>query len=104
MCKTFSKIIISVNDRVISLKKIVETKFGISCKDQILVYKDKILKSDLKSLNSFNIRQYSRIHIFDERDIKANANDIGDDLYGKNRRLFFFVVLPSENLIFFSFD
>lgn len=81
-CKTFSKIIISINDRVISLKKIVEAKFGISCKDQILVYKDKILKSDLKQMNSFNIRQYSRIHIFDERDIKANANDIGDDLYG----------------------
>ncbi len=73
-----------MNDRVITLKKIIETKFGISCKDQILVYKDQILKSDLKLLTSFNIRQYARIHIFDERDIKANANDVGDDLYGKN--------------------
>ena len=83
MCKTFSKIIVSINDRVITLKKIIETKFGISCKDQILVYKDQILKSDLKLLSSFNIRQYARIHIFDERDIKANASDFGDDLYGK---------------------
>ena len=81
-CKTFSKIAISMNDRVISLKKIVENKFGISCKDQILVYKDQILKSDLKLLHSFNIRQYSRIHIFDERDVKENAIDIEEDIYG----------------------
>jgi hypothetical protein len=79
-----------MNDRVITLKKIIETKFGISCKDQILVYKDQILKSDLKLLTSFNIRQYARIHIFDERDIKSNAKDVGDDLYGKNALVVYF--------------
>lgn len=78
-CKTFQKISISEHDRVITLKKIVEKKFGILTKDQILVYKDQILKSDLKSLSFYGLRQFSRIHIFDERDIKDNDEE---DLYG----------------------
>ena len=45
-CTTFSKINIPTSDRVITLKKIVETKFGISSNDQILVYKDNVLKND----------------------------------------------------------
>lgn len=82
-CFTFSKISISMYDRVITLKKIIETKFDISTKDQILVYKDTILKNDLRSLHTYNLRQYSRIHIFDERDLKENVTDIDDDdLYG----------------------
>ena len=70
-CSTYSKISISANDRLITLKKIVEKKFGINLEDQIIVYKDKILKNDLKILSSFHLRQYSRIHIFDERDLKG---------------------------------
>jgi hypothetical protein len=81
-CSTYSKISISMNDRLITLKKIVEKKFGISLDDQIIVYKDKILKNDLKLLNAFHLRQFSRIHIFDERDLKENFNDCDDDLYG----------------------
>ncbi|CAF0920262.1 unnamed protein product [Brachionus calyciflorus] len=80
-CKTFQKISISAYDRVITLKKIVERKFGILTKDQILVYKDQILKSDLKALSHYGLRQFSRIHIFDERDIK-DSNDEEEDLYG----------------------
>lgn len=79
-CSTFSKIGIPANDRVITLKKIIETKFGISCNDQILVYKDNVLKNDLKPLSFYRLKQYSRIHIFDQRDIKENASD--DDLFG----------------------
>lgn len=78
-CKTFQKISIAENDRVITLKKIVERKFGIQTKDQILVYKDQILKSDLKPLSFYGLRQFSRIHIFDDRDIKDNDEE---DLYG----------------------
>ena len=79
-CTTFSKINIPTSDRVITLKKIVETKFGILCNDQILVYKDNVLKNDLKPLHHYRLRQFSRIHIFDQRDIKDNASD--DELFG----------------------
>lgn len=78
-CSTFSKVSISVNDRVITLKKLIETKFGIACTDQILVYKDKILKNDLKPLSSYKLRQFSRVHIFDERDLKENSNNESDE-------------------------
>lgn len=81
-CTTFHKIGISINDRVITLKKIVEKRFGVLTKDQILVYKDKVLKSDLKLLNHYNLRQFSRIHIFDERDLKEDEPDLEEDLYG----------------------
>ena len=74
-CSTYSKISISANDRLIILKKIVEKKFGINLEDQIIVYKDKILKNDLKLLSSFHLRQYSRIHIFDERDLKGKKKN-----------------------------
>lgn len=79
-CKTFQKISISVFDRVITLKKIVEKKFGILTKDQILVYKDQILKSDLKPLSHYGLKQFSDVHIFDERDIKDSNDE--EDLYG----------------------
>lgn len=83
-CSTFSKISIATNDRVITLKKLIENRFGIACDDQILVYKDKILNNDLKPLSSYKLRQFSRIHIFDERDIKdsgaMNASD--DEIFG----------------------
>ena len=81
-CATYSKISISSNDRLITLKKIVEKKFGVGLEDQIIVYKDKILKNDLKILSSFHMRQYSRVHIFDERDLKENFNDNDDEVYG----------------------
>jgi hypothetical protein len=81
-CKTFSKVAVSMFDRVITLKKIVEAKYGISTKHQILVYKDNILKSDLKTLNAYNVRQFSRIHVFDARDLKENVNEVEENLYG----------------------
>ena len=81
-CATFSKICISGNDRLITLKKIIENKFGIACSHQIIVYKDKIMKNDLKFLYEFNLKQHSRIHIFDERDLDENMNEIRDDVYG----------------------
>ena len=81
-CTTFSKICISGNDRLITLKKIVEKKFGIACSHQIIVYKDKIMKNDLKFLYEFNLKQHARIHIFDERDLDENMNEIRDDMYG----------------------
>jgi hypothetical protein len=61
---------------------LIENKFGIACKDQILVYKDRILKNDLQQLCHYQIRQFSRLHVFDARDIKANADDLDCDLYG----------------------
>jgi hypothetical protein len=64
------------------LKKLIESKFGIACKDQILVYKDRILKNDLQQLCHYQIRQFSRVHVFDARDIKANSDDLDCDLYG----------------------
>lgn len=79
-CKTFQKISISENDRVITLKRIVEKKFGIFTKDQILVYKDQILRNDLRPLNYYGLRQFSRIHVFDERDIKDSNDE--EDIYG----------------------
>jgi len=69
-------------DRVITLKKIVETKYGISTRHQILVYKDKILKIDLKTLSAYNVRQFSRIHVFDARDLKENVNEMEENMYG----------------------
>jgi hypothetical protein len=75
-CSTFSKIIISPNDRIVILKKIVEKKFGICPEDQILIYKDKVLKSDLKPLSHHNIKQFAKIHIFDERDINNDDNEL----------------------------
>lgn len=79
-CRTFQKISISENDRVITLKRIIEKKFGIFTKDQILVYKDQILRNDLRPLNYYGLRQFSRIHIFDERDIKDSNDE--EDIYG----------------------
>ena len=64
------------------MKKLIESKFGIACKDQILVYKDRILKNDLQQLCHYQIRQFSRVHVFDARDIKANSDDLDCDLYG----------------------
>ena len=80
-CSTFCKISISSSDRLITLKKIVEKKFGISFDDQIIVYKDKILKYDLKTLQNYHFKQYSRIHIFDERDLKENVYELEDEVY-----------------------
>ncbi|RNA19830.1 RING finger nhl-1 [Brachionus plicatilis] len=79
-CKTFQKISISATDRVITLKRIVEKKFSIFTKDQILVYKDQILRNDLRPLSYYGLRQFSRIHIFDERDIKDSNDE--EDIYG----------------------
>lgn len=79
-CKTFQKISISGNDRVITLKRIVEKKFGIFTKDQILVYKDQILRNDLRPLSYYGLKQFSKIHIFDERDIKDSNDE--EDIYG----------------------
>lgn len=81
-CSTFSKINISASDRVITLKKLIENRFGIACDDQILVYKDKILNSDLKLLSHYKLRQFARIHIFDERDIKESDGNEDDSMFG----------------------
>ena len=81
-CSTFSKVNISPMDRVVTLKKLIESRFGIACDDQILVYKDKILNNDFKVLSHYKLRQFSRIHIFDERDIKESDGNEDDSLFG----------------------
>jgi hypothetical protein len=80
-CSTYTQIEIYSNDRVITLKKLVEARFGIALDDQILVYKDKIIKNDLKQLCALNVRQFARIHIFDKRDLKADQDEM--DLLSK---------------------
>ena len=84
-CSTFCKIGILATDRLITLKKIVEKKFGILCDDQIIVYKDKILKNDLKTLQNYHLKQFSRIHIFDERDLKDNVYELDDEVYESHK-------------------
>ncbi len=54
------------HDRIEKLKYIVEEKFGIPYDEQLLVYKDKVLRNDLKQLVNYRLRNYSRIHIFDK--------------------------------------
>ena len=80
--KTSTKISVYSNDRVITLKKIVEKKFGIACNNQIMVHEDRIMKGDLKFLNDFNLNQFDKIHIFDERDLEENIEEIEDGFYG----------------------
>ncbi len=75
-CKTFSKIGVRFDDRIEKIKKIVQEKFRIPYDEQLLVYKDKILKHDYKQLKAYHIRNYSRIHVFDKRDVKENLDDI----------------------------
>ena len=75
-CKTFSKIGVRYTDHIEKIKKIVEQKFQIPYFEQLLVYKDKILKYDHKQLRAYHLRNYSRIHVFDKRDVKENLDDI----------------------------
>jgi hypothetical protein len=65
-CKTFSKIGVLSSDRIEKLKYIAEEKFQIPCDEQLLVYKDKVLRNDHKQLANYRLRNYSRIHIFDK--------------------------------------
>jgi len=81
-CSTFFKIKIFSDDRVNTLKKIVERKFGISCRNQVLVHEDRIMNNDSKFLFDFKLRQLDKIHIFDNRDIEDNIDEIEDELYG----------------------
>jgi hypothetical protein len=75
-CSTYTQIEIYSNDRVITLKKLVESRFGIGLDDQILVYKDKVIKSDLKQLAALNVRQFARVHVFDKRDLKTDQDEM----------------------------
>jgi len=81
-CSTFTKINIFANDRVNTLKKIVEKKFGIACNNQILVHEDRIMNNDAKFLYDFKLRQLDKIHVFDERDLEENIDEIENELYG----------------------
>ena len=85
-CSTYTQLELDSSDRVITLKKIVEAKFGIGLDDQILVYKDRIVKNELTQLFALNMSQFSRVHVFDKRDLNeyqneadllANANSYG---------------------------
>jgi hypothetical protein len=60
---------ISSADRLITLKKIAEAKFGIECAQQILVHRDHILEAELRQLNQCGLRHGSLVHIFDKRDV-----------------------------------
>lgn len=75
-CKTFSKIGVRYTDHIEKIKNIVQQKFQIPYCEQLLVYKDKILKHDHKQLKAYHVRNYSRIHVFDKRDVKENLDDI----------------------------
>lgn len=103
-CSTFSKISISPSDRVITLKKLIENRFGIGCDDQILVYKDKILNNDLKLLSYYKLRQFGRIHIFDERDIKESDGNEDDALFGVYQQSNFAQVSFNKCLQYFQYS
>lgn len=77
-CKTFSKIGVKYEDRIEKIKNIIQEKFNIPYEEQLLVYKDKILKSDNKTLKHYHVRNYGRIHVFDKRDVKENLNEFDD--------------------------
>ena len=70
------KISVQITDCIEKLKKIVEKVFGIPCSEQLLVYKDKMLRTDSKQMYQYRLRNNSRIHIFDKRDVKENINEL----------------------------
>lgn len=75
-CQTYTQLDIMSNDRIITLKKLIQKKFSLDMNDQILVYKDKIIRNDLRQLFACGItRQYSRVHVFDKRDIKSDQDE-----------------------------
>ena len=75
-CSKFVKISVQITDSIEKLKKIVEKVFGIPYSEQLLVYKDKMLRSESKQMYQYRLRNQSRIHIFDKRDVKENINEL----------------------------
>jgi hypothetical protein len=78
-CTTFTKISVYGTDHLESIKKLVEKKFGIPYKEQLLVHHDKVMRSDYKQLFQYSIKSLSRIHVFDKRDVKDNIHEIEDE-------------------------
>jgi hypothetical protein len=74
-CSTVVQLPLYLNDRLITVKKMIEKEFSIALNYQILVYKDKILRNDLKQLHEFGLNSNSRVHVFDKRDIKEDQNE-----------------------------
>ena len=81
-CSAYLKANVYSSDRVCDLKKMVEKKFGLSTRNQVMVYQDNIIKDSSKLVFSYHMEHMDKIHVFDERDFDENIHELEHAIYG----------------------